>query len=487
MSSMSSPTVRTRFAPSPTGYLHVGTARTALYSYLFARRHGGSFVLRIEDTDVARNVEGGADEIAGMLTWLGIHWDEGYGVGGPHGPYLQSERLDRYHTAVNALIAHGQAYPCYCTAEEIQRRREAAARDLPPGYDGFCRSLTSSQLKAYEAESRKPAVRFRMPDEGETVVHDLIRGEIVFQNATLTDFVLLRADGMPTYMFAVVYDDLDMAISHVIRGEDLLPATPRQVHVFQALGRAEPPLFAHLPLLVGADRKKLSKRRHQVEVALEDYRSQGFLPEAMVNYLALLGWGYDETTEHFTLEELEQVFSLERVSRNPAMFDDAKLEALNGWYIRRLEPGDLASRLVPFMTRAGYTEPDVALLTRAAPLIAERITRLDQAPDMLGFLLTDRVEPAPEEAAKVLTEEARRFLDAAVKVLRPLEPWNAEVIEQALRELADEQELKPRKAFQPIRLAITGRLVSPPLFESMELLGRERSLARLERASSLGR
>jgi glutamyl-tRNA synthetase len=485
MSSMSSPTVRTRFAPSPTGYLHVGTARTALYSYLFARRHGGSFVLRIEDTDVARNVEGGAEEIAEMLTWLGIRWDEGFGVGGPHGPYLQSERLDRYHTAVNALIAHGQAYPCYCTAEEIQRRKVAAVRDLPPGYDGFCRSLTSSQLKAYEAEGRRPAVRFRMPDEGETVVHDLIRGEIVFQNATLTDFVLLRADGMPTYMLAVVYDDLDMAVSHVIRGEDLLPATPRQVHVFQALGRAEPPMFAHLPLLVGADRKKLSKRRHQV--ALEDYRSQGFLPEAMVNYLALLGWGYDETREHFTLEELEQVFSLERVSLNPAMFDDAKLEALNGWYIRRLEPEDLANRLVPFMTRAGYADPDVALLRRAAPLIAERITRLDQAPDMLGFLLTEQVEPAPEEAAKVLTEEARRFLEAAVKVLRPLEPWNAEAIEQALRELAGEQELKPRKAFQPIRLAITGRLVSPPLFESMELLGRERSLARLEDASSLGR
>jgi glutamyl-tRNA synthetase len=485
MSSISSPTVRTRFAPSPTGYLHVGTARTALYSYLFARRHAGSFVLRIEDTDAARNVEGGADEIAEMLAWLGLRWDEGYGVGGPHGPYRQSERLDRYHTAVNALIAHGQAYPCYCTAEEVQRRKEAAARDLPPGYDGFCRSLTSAQLKAYEAEGRKPAVRFRMPDEGETAVHDLIRGDVVFQNSTLTDFVLLRADGMPTYMFAVVYDDVDMGVSHVIRGEDLLPSTPKQVHVFQALGRDEPPMFAHLPLLVGADRKKLSKRRHQV--ALEDYRAQGFLPEAMVNYLALLGWGYDETTEHFTLEELERVFSLERVSRNPAMFDDAKLEALNGWYIRRLEPGDLAGRLVPFMAKAGYADPDVELLARAAPLIAERITRLDQAPDMLGFLLTDRVEPTPDDAAKVLTEDARGFLDAAVKVLRPLDPWTAEAIERALRELADEQELKPRKAFQPIRLAITGRLVSPPLFESMELLGRERSLARLEHASALGR
>jgi glutamyl-tRNA synthetase len=483
---MSSPTVRTRFAPSPTGYLHVGTARTALYSYLFARRHGGSFVLRIEDTDVARNVEGGADEIAETLRWLGLHWDEGYGVGGPHGPYRQSERLDRYHTAVNALIAHGQAYPCYCTPEEREERRKtAAARGLPPGYDGFCRELSSTLLRAFEAEGRRPAVRFRMPDEGETVVEDLIRGTIVFQNSTLTDFVLLRPNGIPTYMFAVVYDDLDMAISHVIRGEDLLPATPSQVHVFRALGRAEPPVFAHLPLLVGADRKKLSKRLHQV--AIEDYRAQGYLPEAMVNYLALLGWGYDESTEHFTLRELEQVFSLERVSRNPARFDDAKLDALNGWYIRRLEPRDLAARLMPFMVRAGYPDPDVELLTRAAPLVAERVTRLDQAPDMLGFLLVEHVEPAPDDAAKVLTEEARGFLDVAVKVLRPLEPWTSEAIAGALRDLADEQGLKPRKAFQPIRLAITGRLVSPPLFESMELLGRERSLARLEHASALSR
>src|SRR6266542_1920441 len=481
---MSSPTVRTRFAPSPTGYLHVGTSRTALYNYLFARRHQGSFILRIEDTDVARNVEGGADEIAEILHWLGLEWDEGYGVGGAHGPYVQSERLDRYHTAVNALIAHGEAYPCYCSPEELEQRRQAAeARGLPPGYDGHCRSLSSGQLQAYEAEGRKPAVRFRLPDDGETVVEDLIRGTITFQNSTLTDFVVMRPSGIPTYLFAAVYDDVDMGITHVIRGEDLLPSTPRQVHVFQALGRQQPPLFAHLPLLVGSDRKKLSKRRHQV--ALEDYRAQGYLPEAMVNYMALLGWGYDETREHFSLADLERLFSIERVSRNPAMFDNAKLEALNGWYIRRLEPRDLAERLVPFTAMAGRPHADVDLLTRTAPLISARITRLDQGPDMLGFLL-DEVELDPEEAAKVLNEEARGFLDAVAKVLQPLEPWTAEAIEHALRELAGERGLKPRKAFQPVRLAITGRLVSPPLFESMELLGRDRSLARLERAKGFG-
>jgi glutamyl-tRNA synthetase len=483
---MSSPTVRTRFAPSPTGYLHVGTARTALYNFLYARRHEGTFVLRIEDTDVARNIAGGADEIVDTLRWLGLSWDEGYGVGGPNGPYRQSERLDRYHTAVNALIAKGEAYPCYCTADEIEQRRQAAeGSGLPPGYDGHCRNLSTAQLEAYEAEGRKPAVRFRLPDEGETVVEDVIRGRIVFQNSTLTDFVVMRPTGIPTYLFAAVYDDVDMAISHIIRGEDLLPATPRQIHVFRALGREQPPAFAHLPLLVGSDRKKLSKRRQQV--ALEEYRAQGYLPEAIVNYLALLGWGYDETTEHFTLRELQQVFSLERVSRNPAMFDDAKLDAINGWYIRRLEPSDLAARLLPFMERAGYRDLDIDLLTRAVPLIAERVTRLDQGPDMLGFLFLDQVGLDPEQAARVLTEEARGFLDAAAKVLRPVEPWTSEAIERALRELAEEQGQKPRKAFQPIRLAITGRLVSPPLFESMELLGRERSLARLERTSAFGR
>ena len=481
---MSSPTVRTRFAPSPTGYLHVGTARTALYSYLYARRNQGSFVLRIEDTDVARNVEGGADEIAETLRWLGLRWDEGYGVGGPNGPYRQSERLDRYHAAVNALIAKGQAYPCYCTPEEIEQRKAAEGEGLPPGYDGHCRNLTRAQLETYEAEGRRPAVRFRLPDEGETVVDDLIRGRVVFQNNTLTDFVALRPTGIPTYLFAAVYDDVDMRVSHVIRGEDLLPATPRQIHVFRALGREQPPVFAHLPLLVGSDRKKLSKRRHQV--AVEEYRAQGILPEAMVNYLALLGWGYDETREQFTLQELEQLFTLERVSRNPAMFDDAKLEAINGWYIRALEPRDLAERLLPFMERDGY-HVDVELLTRAVPLIAERITRLDQGPDMLGFLFVDPVELDADAAAKVLDDDARGFLDDAAKVIRQVEPWASDEIERALRELAERAGQKPRKAFQPVRLAITGRLVSPPLFESMELLGRERSLARLERARAFGR
>src|SRR6266540_1563218 len=399
-----SETVRTRFAPSPTGYLHVGNARTALYSYLYARRHDGRFVVRIEDTDAERNVDQGAEAIVAALRWLGLDWDEGYGRGGPHGPYVQTERLDRYRAATNALVAQGDAYPCYCTTEELEQRRLAAeAHGLPPGYDGHCRRLSAEQVRAYVAEGRRPAIRFRLPEEGETVVEDLIRGTSRFDNAILTDFVIMRANGIPTYMLSAAFDDLDMGITHVIRGEDLFDATPRQVHVFRALGRPVPPHFAHLPLIVGPDRRKLSKRRDRV--AVQAFQDEGYLPEAMVNYLALLAW--------------------------------------------------------------------------AAPLVAERVTRLDEVPGMVGFLLTDPVELDQAAAAKVLTEDGRGFLVDAAKRLERVEPWTAAAIEETLRGLQEERELKAKTAFQPVRLAVTGRLVSPPLFESMELLGKARALSRL--------
>jgi glutamyl-tRNA synthetase len=479
-----SETVRTRFAPSPTGYLHVGNARTALYSYLFARARGGAFVVRIEDTDAERNVEEGAEAIVSALRWLGLDWDQGYRKGGPHGPYVQTERLDRYRAATNVLVAQGDAYPCYCTPEELRQRRQAAeAHGLPPGYDGHCRRLSAEQVRAYVAEGRKPAIRFRLPDEGETVVEDLIRGTVRFDNATLTDFVIMRANGIPTYMLSAAFDDLDMGITHVIRGEDLLDATPKQVHVFRALGQPDPPHFAHLPLIVGADRRKLSKRRDQV--AVQAFQAQGYLPEAMVNYLALLGWSLDDHTELFTLAELERVFSLERVSRNPAAFDTKKLDALNGTHMRRLAPDDFADRALPFVHAAGFADADRELLERAAPLVVERVNRLDEVPGMVGFLLTDELEYDPAEVARVLTEEGRGFLVDAAKRLEGVEPWTAAAIEATLRGLQQERELKAKTAFQPVRLAVTGRLVSPPLFESMELLGKARSLARLERAAGL--
>ncbi|MDP9207981.1 MAG: glutamate--tRNA ligase [Actinomycetota bacterium] len=479
-----SESVRTRFAPSPTGFLHVGTARTALYSYLFARRHGGQFVLRIEDTDAGRNVADSAAGIVDGLRWLGLDWDEGYLKGGPHGPYVQTERLDRYHAAVNALVAQRDAYLCYCTTEELEQRRKAAeASGLPPGYDGHCRHLRPDQVRAYEAEGRKPAVRFRLPDEGQTVVEDLVRGTVEFDNATLTDFVILRANGVPTYHFSAVFDDVDMGVTHVIRGEDLFPSTPRHIHVFRALGRTTPPAFAHLPLIVGADRRKLSKRRDKLSV--QEFRDAGYLPEAMVNYLALLGWSLDDHTELFSLADLERLFSLERVSRNPAAFDTKKLDALNGHYLRQLDPADFAARALPFVVAAAYPAPDPALLAEAAPLVQERVNHLTEVPGMVGFLLTDEVELDPADAAKVLTDDGRAFLAEAGKRLGEVEPWTAARVEATLRGLQTERDLKPKTAFQPVRLAITGRLVSPPLFESMELLGKARSLARLERAAAV--
>ncbi|HEV3462616.1 MAG TPA: glutamate--tRNA ligase [Actinomycetota bacterium] len=478
-----SESVRTRFAPSPTGFLHVGTARTALYSYLFARRNGGQFVLRIEDTDTGRNVADSAAGIVDGLRWLGLDWDEGYLKGGPQGPYVQTERLDRYHAAVNALVAHGDAYLCYCTTEELEgRRRDAEARGLPPGYDGHCRHLRPDQVRAYEAEGRKPAVRFRLPDKGETVVEDLIRGTVPFDNATLTDFVILRANGIPTYHFSAVYDDVDMGITHVIRGEDLFPSTPKHVHVFRALGRPTPPAFAHLPLIVGADRRKLSKRRDKVSV--QQFRDEGYLPEAMVNYLALLGWSLDDHTELFSLADLERVFSLERVSRNPAAFDIKKLDALNGHYLRQLPPASFAARAWPFVEAAAFPQADQDLLARAAPLVQERVNHLTEVAGMVGFLFTDQVELDLAAAAKVLTDDGRAFLAEAAARLDKTDPWTAAGIEATLRGLQTERGLKPKTAFQPVRLAVTGRLVSPPLFESMELLGKPRCLARLDRAAS---
>jgi glutamyl-tRNA synthetase len=493
--------VRTRFAPSPTGYLHVGTARTALFSFLFARRNGGTFILRIEDTALDRNVQGGEEALAETLRWLGLDWDEGYGVGGPHGPYVQTERLDRYRAAVDRMLAEGTAYRCWCTTEEIEARtaaRRARGLAVTPGYDGWCRDLDDARRRQFEIEGRVPAVRFRMPDEGVTVVDDLVRGRAEFDNALETDRVILRPSGIPTYQLAAVYDDADMDVTHVIRGEDLFPSTPMQIHVAAALGRAIPPAFAHLPLLVGADRKKLSKRFG--DVALESYRAKGYLPEAMVNYLALLGWSLNDHTELFTLADLERAFTIERVTRNPAMFDTVKLDAINAQHLRALPAAEFAARALPFLRTAqglgsghgAATHPsdgraddrDLALLERAAPLVQERVTRLDEVPGMVGFLYVDEVSLDPADAAKVLTDAGREFLTAAAKALADLPDWTGEEIEATLRALQQERGIGAKKAFQPIRLAITGRLVSPPLFESMALLGRERSLARIAAAAS---
>jgi glutamyl-tRNA synthetase len=482
-----------RFAPSPSGDLHVGNIRTALYDWAFARHTGGTLVLRIEDTDQSRVTDEYIASALDTLRWLGLEWDEGPEVGGPYGPYLQSERMGIYQEWVQRLLADGHAYYCYCTTEELAARREAArAGGGPSGYDGHCRVLTAEQVAAYQAEGRRPVVRFRMPD-GSTTFTDLVRGEVTFDHEHVPDFVLARADGSPLYTLAVAVDDVLMKITHVVRGEDLLSSTPRQIAVYRAMGVPEEqfPVFAHLPYVLGKDGQRLSKRNGVVSVNW--YRQEGFLPEAIANYLALLGWSPGDNREEFTLAEMAAEFDLARVNRNPAQFDVQKLEAINGDKIRALEPADFVPRILPFLQRAHVigdppSDAEVALVTAAAPLIQTRISRLTQAVSMLVFLFAgEGFEVDPADAAKVLTLDAVPVLKAAETALAEVTPWTAEAINDALHQtLVDGLGLKPRRALEPVRVAVTGRRVSPPLYESIELLGRERTLARLARAAQPG-
>jgi glutamyl-tRNA synthetase len=477
LSSMTETPVRTRIAPAPSGSIHVGNARTALYNWLLARKHEGTFVLRVEDTDAKRVSDEHFRAVIEDLRWLGLDWDEGPEAGGPFGPYRQSERRDRYDAAALTLVEGGHAYRCYCTAEELeQRRKQAQTSGRPPGYDGRCRDLTDAQRAAFEAEGRSFAIRFKVPPGRTISFDDLVRGTISTQSDAIPDFIIQRSDGSPTYLLAAGLDDALMNITHIVRGEDLVAATPRQLLLREALDVHDVPVFAHLPLLVSEDGRPLSKRWGDVSVRA--YRDRGFLPEAMVNYLALLGWSYDDKTNIFSVAELVEYFSLERVGRNPAAFDVAKLEWLNGHYIRTKAPEVLAEELVPFCERAGLpadNEEGRALLKAVAPLLKERLRRLEEAPPMIAFLFGD-VTP-DEKAAKAL-EGQGPYLAAVAGVLQDAE-WTVEAIEGALRELAAKQDLKPRKAFQPIRAAVTGTLVSPPLFESMEILGRDATLRRI--------
>ena len=484
---------RVRFAPSPSGDLHVGNIRTALYDCAFARRTGGTFVLRIEDTDQARVPGEYVTSALGTLRWLGLDWDEGPEAGGEYGPYQQSQRLGIYADWAARFLADGHAYHCYCTPDELAQRRAAArAAGGPSGYDGHCRDLSPEQVAGYQAEGRLPVLRLRMPD-GSTTFTDLVRGEVTFDHAFVPDFVLQRADGSPLYTLAVAVDDVLMKITHVVRGEDLLSSTPRQLAVYRAMGVAEAdfPLFAHLPYVLGQDGQKLGKRNGVASVNW--YREEGFLPEAMCNYLALLGWSPGENRESFTLAEMAAEFDLARVNKNAAQFDLRKLESMNGDKIRALDPADFVARITPFLQRAGLVAapPSPAqerLVAAAAPLIQTRISRLTEAAGLLGFLLVSDEDFAvdPDDAAKALTADSERVLKAAEAALADVQPWTAEAIEAALKHaLLDELGLKPRPALAPVRAAVTGRRVAPPLYQSIELLGRERTLARLEHAIGL--
>jgi glutamyl-tRNA synthetase len=474
--------VRTRFEPSPTGSIHVGGARTALYSWLVARHHDGTFVLRVADTDFKRVSDENYDAILEDLRWLGLTWDEGPDVGGPFAPYRQSERRDRYRAAALGFQDRGHAYRCYCTPEELEERRAAArAAGRPPGYDGRCRNLSDEERARFEAEGRSYAIRFKVPHGRTIAFDDAVRGHVSFRTDEIPDFVILRSDESATYMLAAGLDDALMNITHIVRGEDLLPATPRQLLLREAMAVADVPVFAHLPLLVTPDGRPLSKRWGDVSVRA--YRDQGFTPEAMVNYLALLGWSYDDRTNIFSLDELIEKFSLERVAKNPATFDTQKLEWMNGHYIRALEPNDLADRLFPFLVRAGIpvaSNGAKSKLHAVAPLLIERLKRLDEAAPMVRFLFED-VEP-DDKAAHALEGE-QDYLAEVAAALGGVPEWTAPVIESTLRALAERRGLKPRRAFQPIRAAVTGTLVSPPLFESLQILGRDPTIGRIRAAA----
>ena len=475
---MTSSNVRTRIEPAPSGSIHVGNARTALFNWLFARHHGGSFVLRIADTDAKRATQENYEAVLEDMRWLGLEWDEGPEVGGPNGPYRQSERYEIYSEAASKLVDSGAAYRCYCTPEELEaERKQAQAEKRSPGYSGRCRTLRDEEVAAFEAGGRSWSVRFKVP-EGRTITfQDAVLGEMSTDLGLTPDFVIQRSDGSPTYMLAVTVDDLAMEITHIIRGNDLVASTARQILVREALGVQDLPVFAHLPLLVDDKGRPLSKRWG--DVAVRAYRDQGFLQPAMVNYLALLGWSFDDKTNIFSVDELIERFSLERVGKNPAAFDVAKLEWLNGHYVRESDPSEIAEALVPFCVREGLpadTDRGRELLRTVTPLLTERMKRLTEAPPMIAFLFAP-LEP-DEKAAKVLEGQGEYLAEVADR-LEALEKWTVAEIEEAMRALAEERELKPKKAFQPVRAAVTGTLVSPPLFESLEILGREETLRRL--------
>jgi glutamyl-tRNA synthetase len=481
--------VRVRFAPSPTGDLHVGNIRTALFDWAYARHTGGTFTFRIEDTDTTRVTDEYIAAAIDTLRWLGLQWDEGPEVGGDYGPYQQSQRMDIYAHWAQKFLDQKDAYYCFCTAEELEFRREAQrAANVAPGYDGQCRNLSQEHIAAFRSEGRQPVIRMRMPD-GQTTFIDQIRGEVSFDHKFVPDFVLVRGDGSPLYTLAVAVDDILMKVTHILRGEDLLSSTPRQIRVYQAMGikKEDFPIFAHLPFVMGQDNTKLSKRNG--EVSVNWYREAGFLPEAICNYLALLGWSPGEDRENITMQELTELFTVERVHSSPAKFDMKKLEAINGDKIRELTLEEFLDWSLPFLKKADVisgAEEEIALVKAALPIIQERITKLSEIPGMLKFLFVKDFAVEPDSIGKVTDAAAKAVLLRSIDELAPLNEWTHSVIEAVLRSsLVEEMGLKPRVAFGSIRIAVTGSTISPPLFESMELLGKSACLERISSALAL--
>lgn len=494
--------IRVRFAPSPTGYLHLGGARTALFNWLFAKRKGGTFILRIEDTDKVRSTDEAVLAIIRGLEWLGMNWDEGPKITidqhkvvieevGKHKPYFQMKRLELYRKYAEKLIEDGKAYRCYCLPEELEEMRKKASQEKrPPKYDGRCRSLIGGDENRYIDEGRKPVVRFKTPQEGVTEFEDIVRGKVSFQNNLLDDFVMLKSSGSPIYNFAVVVDDHEMEISHVIRGDDHISNTPRQILLYEALGWKKPQ-FAHVPMILGSDGSRLSKRHGAT--SLEYYENEGYLPEAMVNYLALLGWATEDSQQIFDIEELKEKFSLERCAKSAAIFDLQKLLWMNGEYIRKMKPDELTTEALPFIIKEnlvqGDTDEEVRqwvenVLTEAISLEQEKIKLLKDIPYLISYMLKEDLENEDYEEEvkeKVLkVSGVKQILSDCRDRLVKLEDFSEEKIEKEVRSYAKESDKKTGKVFHPIRVAVSGRTRGPGLFALLSFLGKERVLKRIE-------
>lgn len=474
--------VRVRIAPSPTGLPHIGTFRTFLFNWLFARQHGGDVIIRIEDTDRERLIPGAEDALLDAIGWIGLDWDEGPRVGGPYGPYVQSERLPIYHEHVDRLLAEGKAYRCYCTSERLDAlRREQQERKEPPGYDRLCRGLSDAERAEREAAGAASVVRFAVPLDGSTTFNDVIHGDITWENRVLDDFVMLKSDGYPTYHLAHLVDDRLMAISHVLRGDEWIASTPRHVLLYQAFGW-EPPVFAHLPAILGTDRKKLSKRHGPTGIAA--FQEAGYLPEAMLNYLALCGWSSGTDDEILSISELVERFSLERVNHTGAIFDHAKLDWFNGQYLRTLPVPDLARRMRPFLGAMADGVPD-ATLEPIAAVLQDRLRTLAEAPELAEYFLSDTLDYDARQLVQkgMSVEQTVEALRKSAALAAQVEPFEKAALEHPFDELTETLGLKRLQLFMSIRVACTGRTATPPLFDVMEVLGRDRVVARLENAA----
>ncbi len=487
------PPVRVRFAPSPTGHLHLGSARTALYDYLIARQTGGQFILRIEDTDRKRIVPGAEEELLNGLRWLGLNWDEGPDKGGPHGPYRQSERKDIFSRFAEQLVEQGDAYNCFCSSERLnQVRRERQNKKLSTHYDGLCRNLSEKEKVARIKEGMPYVIRFKSPKEGQTIVRDLIRGEIVFDNSNLDDFILVKSDGWALYHLAAIVDDKQMGITHVIRGSEWLPNLPLHSLIWRAFGWQEPE-WIHLSVFLKPSGKgKMSKREAEqlgqdgYSIFIKDFQDSGYLPEALINWIALMGWSFDDRTEFFTLDDLVEKFSLEKLNPSPAAINFSKLDHFNKLHIKNLDDKDLCMRLLPYFIKAGL-QPEEKKLLAIIPAIKERLVVLDDSVELCEFLFRKSIK-LEKEALSIdnrSDDKVMEIIDRVMVVLEEIPNWNPDSLEDTTREFMDQNGLSPRQLFSLMREAISGQRITPPLFESMVALGKQETLARLRQARAI--